>query len=113
MSTRAAIGVIDDDGTVKARYVHFDGDDVGPTVEKIIARDGVEVATETLLAHSWSFVDGVGDTGMSPSHVAGVAGYGGYYTDERPQWLRSGDLSGVDYVWVIEPEDGSVVLWRH
>ena len=71
--------VIAREGEEKGVYVHWAGD-LLPALEQIVARDGVEKATDTLLAHHWSNVR-PDATGRTLEHAELIEGYGNAYTD--------------------------------
>lgn len=120
MGTRSAIATRYPDGTVKGRYVHWDGypEGVGHNLYTLIARDGLEGAFYTLTeAHyGWSNLDPSQKedeplgAGYSNRRFVAVPGYGVAYTEEQGQsdpdmWVHL-DTSewGIEYAYVISPK---------
>ena len=60
-------------------YVHWAGE-LPQVLEQIIARDGVEKATETLLTHHWSNIS-TDAYDRALGHTELIDGYGNAYTD--------------------------------
>ena len=118
MATRSAICIKDENGIIRGRYVHFDGDLVGEQVSKIVQREGVERAIQVLIHDHWSW------TYLDPAQLAGqlsssyddrfaaVEGYGAAMVDPEEaspnDWIFEVGQAGTEYLWLIEPS-GKVV----
>jgi hypothetical protein len=113
MSTRSIIAIPDGDAW-KGRYCHLDGYPTakGPDLFAIVARDGLEQAQATLVAHNtyWSIIrsdhDGIKEE-FDDDRFEGIEGYGisgpgqGVARDEFI--LQDGDKWGTEWLYVLSP----------
>lgn len=118
MSTRCVIASVKDG---KGVYVHYDGDPsyIVPILQKIIARDGVDRATETILKgkNGWSFLSF--DYSDHGQRYVNVKGYGAMCrsdgSDGDMQYWTPQDSDKwklLEYIYVIR-EDGGVSFAKY
>lgn len=122
MGTRSAVGVRNENGQYKGRYIHWDGYPswVGLKLRELIDRDGVQQVVKTIVLdnYGWSNLnpreEGPLSTGYSDGRFKVVPYYGIAYTTEQNQstpddWIEEpGDL-GTEWLYLIE-EDGSILV---
>lgn len=117
MGTRSAVGVRNENGEWKGRYVHWDGypSGVGAELLELIKRDGPQKVVQTVVLqnYGWSTLD------MNPRGVPQddgrfkvVPGYGVAYTEVDGQsspndWITEEDAGWTEFVYLIH-DDGRV-----
>ncbi len=120
MSTRALVGVIDEIGNYRARYVHNDGypDHMGPALAAILTDRSRALVDSlaTIMAADWSVLD-PDITYESPGLGAGsaaLAGFGQEYVDSQLAAVsgRLGDpvLSRAEWAYFLTEPHRSAEL---
>lgn len=116
MSTRSIVAIPEGDGW-KGRYVHFDGIPlgVGKSIWKIVVRDGIDAAIDTLVHkhYGWSAIDH-DDRSWFDNESGHVHGYGLAYEpeDQGDWWIHAQDTdkSWCEWFYVIT-QTGLAVGW--
>jgi len=122
MATRGAVAVRNENGEIRGRYVHWDGDSIKSDVERFIERDGIEKVVQTIILdnYGWSHLDSTLKADEVPALGSGyedgrfkaIAGYGVAYTTKDDQsrpdmWIESLGEMMTEYIVIIE-DDGSL-----
>lgn len=120
MGTRSAVGVRNENGEWKGRYVHWDGypSGVGKTLQDLIKRDGPQKVVQTVVLenYGWSALNGEVHPqlglGYSDGRFKAIQGYGVAYTEVDGQsspndWITEDDAGWTEYIYLIH-DDGRV-----